>query len=800
MLPAPGGPGIAPRWTSSDKMGVGTALSPLSRVWFTLSHGILNEIYYPRVDQACIRDLGFLVTDGAGFFSEEKRDAHHAISRPEDGVPAFDLSNSCLRGRYRLDKRIVTDPRREVVLQSVRLTATDGAPLRLFALLSPHLVNGGANNDGWLGDYKGTAMLFAEHDGTAIAMAASVPWLARSAGYVGVSDGWRDVSQNFQLTQCYDEARDGNIALTGELDLAAAAGAPITLALGFGRTWSEAAYRVQASLADGFEAAHRDYADAWHTWQSGLRELDRTVRGNNTYRISTTVLRAHDSPSFPGGIIASLSIPWGASKGDDDLGGYHLVWPRDLAETGGALVACGAYEDARRVIDYLRAIQEADGSWPQNTWLDGLPYWHGQQMDECAFPILLVDLAWRHGALKREDIAGYRNMMRRAAGFVMRFGPATGQDRWEEDGGFSSFTLAVEISALLAAADFAELHGHDTDAALLRDTADAWNDAIEGWTYATGSDLAKAVGVDGYYVRIAPPEGVHARIAIKNRPPEATWQTAADVVSPDALALVRFGLRDARDPRIVNTVRAIDHLLKVDLPTGPSWLRYPGDGYGEHQDGAPFDGTGQGRAWPLLTGERAHYALAAGDVAQANSLLETMESLSSRGGLLPEQVWDSEDIPSRELVRGQPSGSAMPLVWAHAEHVKLCRSLADNAVFDMPPQTVRRYITNPVTPRVAIWREDLPIADIPAGRVLRIDTPMAIMLHWSSDDWKTLSDTPSRDTGFGFHIVELPTTAEQLSRIRFTWRDAATGQWSGRDHVVEVRLRKGTDTEVATSE
>ncbi len=786
MRLAPGGPGISPRWTSSDKMGVGTALSPLSRVWFTLSHGILNEIYYPRVDQACIRDFGFLVTDGAGFFSEEKRDAHHRIVRPEDGVPAFMLTNRCGQGRYLLEKRVVSDPRRDVVLQSVRLIAPGEEKLRLFALLAPHLVNGGARNTGWIGEYKGLPMLFAEGGGTAIALAASVPWRARSAGFVGVNDGWLDVSRNFALTECYDRAVDGNVALTGELDLTGGNEA-VVLALGFGRSAAEAAYRVKASLAQGFEAALEEYGAAWRDWQHRLRPLDRVVNGHNSYRISTCVLRAHDSPSFPGGIIASLSIPWGASKGDDDLGGYHLVWPRDLAETGGGLIACGAHEDARRVIDYLRAVQEADGSWPQNCWLDGLPYWQGLQMDECAFPILLVDLARRNGVLTEGDLDGYHDMVRRAARFVLTHGPATAQDRWEEDGGFSAFTLAVEITALLAAADMAELRGEAAEAALLRDTADAWNESIEAWTYATGTPLATELGIDGYYVRIASADGVEGKIVIKNRPADSTWVRAADVVSPDALALVRFGLRAADDPRILNTVRAIDHTLKVDFPAGPCWRRYSGDGYGEHADGSPFDGTGIGRAWPLLTGERAHYALAAGDIAGAHNLLRTMETLTSRGGLMPEQVWDDADIPERELVRGLPSGSAMPLVWAHAEHVKLCRSLADGAVFDMPPQPVRRYLTERRTPRCAIWRADLPIATIPHGRTLRIDLTGTATLHWSCDAWASTTDTALHDTGLGLHVAEIDTaTLPPGTQILFTWRDGASGAWTGVNHAVTV--------------
>jgi glucoamylase len=789
---APGHPGIPPRWTSSDKSGVGTALSPLSRVWFTLSHGILNEVYYPRVDQACVRDLGLLISDGVGYFSEEKRDARHSVFRMEDDVPAFRLVSEAIDGRYRIEKQVVSDPRRDVVLQRITLDTRGQGALRLFALLAPHLVNGGAHNHAWLGDYKGEPMLFASgDDGTSLALAASVPWRARSAGFAGVSDGWQQVSREFALRETWDRADDGNVALCGELDLEAAQGAPVVLALAFGRTWSEAALRARASLMDGFDAALAGYTAAWRAWQAPLLPLDRTEprHGHNTYRISTTVLRAHDSPSFPGGIIASLSIPWGASKGDDDLGGYHLVWPRDLAETAGALLACGAHEDARRVLDYLRAIQEPDGGWPQNTWLDGLPYWSGIQLDECAFPILLVDMARREGMLSDGELASFWPMVRAAACYLLTHGPVTGQDRWEEDAGLSPFTLAVEISALLAAAELADLHGEATASAVLRDTADAWNASVEEWTYAADTPLARQLGIDGYYVRIAPPEGVMGPVVIKNVPPGASMVRAADVVSPDALALVRFGLRDPRDKRMQDTVRAIDAVLRVDLPAGPCWHRYNGDGYGEHADGRPFDGTGIGRAWPLLTGERAHYALAAGDNAQASALLTTVEALTSMGGLMPEQVWDADDIPARELVRGEPSGSAMPLVWAHAEHVKLCRSLRDGRVFDMPPQPVQRYQLEQVEPRCAVWRRDFGARSVVRGRVLRVDLPEAGTVRWSGDGWSSFADVSTQDTGLGLFVAEIPTDGLAAGAvIAFTWRNAA-GNWVGQNFEVGVTDR-----------
>jgi glucoamylase len=91
---APGWPGIPARWTSSAKSGAGTALNQHSKVWFTLSHGILNEVYFPRVDQACTRDLGLMVTNGRDFFSEEKRHCTFENRPIEPGIPAFEVVNT----------------------------------------------------------------------------------------------------------------------------------------------------------------------------------------------------------------------------------------------------------------------------------------------------------------------------------------------------------------------------------------------------------------------------------------------------------------------------------------------------------------------------------------------------------------------------------------------------------------------------------------------------------------------------------------------------------------------------------
>ena len=142
-----------------------------------------------------------------------------------------------------------------------------------------------------------------------------------------------------------------------------------------------------------------------------------------------------------------------------------------------------------------------------------------------------------------------------------------------------------------------------------------------------------------------------------------------ELVSVDALALVRFGLRAATDPRILNTIKVIDAKLKTDTPSGPCWHRYNKDGYGEDAKGNLYSGAGIGRAWPLLTGERAHYEIAAGNLDKAKELLNTMESFANNS-LFPEQIWDTVDIPEKGLFLVKHSGSAMPLTWAHAEYIK----------------------------------------------------------------------------------------------------------------------------------
>jgi glucoamylase len=394
-------------------------------------------------------------------------------------------------------------------------------------------------------------------------------------------------------------------------------------------------------------------------------------------------------------------------------------------------------------------------------------------------------------------ILSYWDVVKKAISYLIRYGPATNQDRWEEESGVSIFTLAAEIAALLTAADFAEQNNEFVIAEYCRQTADYWNDNIERWLYVTDTGLAKKANVDGYYIRINPTTVAAKdldgqKINIKNHTEDKSMVLINELISVDALALVRFGLRAADDQKILNTIKVIDAKLKVDTPFGPCWYRYNNDGYGEHEDGSPYDGTGIGRAWPLLTGERIHYEIAAGNFNLAEDLLTTMEAFANNG-LFPEQIWDTDDIPEQELYLGRHTGAALPLVWAHAEYIKICHSLQHRKVFDMPANTQERYIHNKPKVDWEVWRFEQPCYEISEGRHLRIEIFSSAIVRWSCDGWKTINETATRDTQLGLHVADLLTETINKQNILFTffWLDAQ--RWENKNFIVKTIGDKGKE-------
>ncbi|WP_461449593.1 glycoside hydrolase family 15 protein [Mucilaginibacter sp.] len=789
--PAPGAPGIPGKWTNSSKSGIGKSLSSYSQVSFTTSHGILNEVYYPREDNACIRDMELLVTKDGDFFAEEKRDTRHETAMIETGIPCYKVTNTGLDTLYKIHKEIITDPLHNTVLQKIKFEPITGKKddFQLYVLLAPHISNQSAENMGWLDEYKGVPMLFAERDGITLALACSLPWKKRSVGFVGVSEGYTDISTHKSMQWEYDRADSGNLALTGEIDISSED--EFTLALAFGRDMNEAAQHAHASLLKGFDGCKQLYVKQWSDWHQSIDERkDKDIKSGKLFRNSVAIMRMHESFHFSGAVIASLSIPWGNTKGDGDIGGYHVVWPRDLVECSSGFLAFNAREDALRVMNYLMATQEADGHWPQNMWLEGKPYWDGLQLDQIAFPILLIGRYKKDNGLTEHESKVAWQTVRRAAGFLLRYGPLSPQERWEEESGISVSTIATCIAALLVAAEMADEYKDSRLGKYCREEADYWNSQIENWLYVKHTPMANEAGVEGYYIRINP-TGCLAKdldgqiIGLKNRPDDEKNVPVNELVSVDALALVRFGLRSAKDPKILNTIKVIDAKLKVETPHGPCWHRYNNDGYGEHEDGSAFDGTGIGRAWPLLTGERAHYEVAAGNIKGAQALMKTMEGFASHE-LFPEQIWDANDIVAKNLYLGSHSGSAIPLVWAHAEYVKLCASVSQKKVFDMPDHTIERYIKNKNESNFDIWRFMLPCPFIKKGNTLRIITEVSATVSWSVDNWEHVQQKDAIDGGFGIHYIDVPVDAFDGESVVFTfyWTDAQ--HWENKNYEIKI--------------
>ncbi len=761
---APGQPGNAPTWASSAKDMVGTAIGA-SQVWFTLGHGILNEVFWPSCSLPQIRDLGFIVA-GDDFWTEVKRENRYQLSTPDPAVPLPTVVHE--HPRYRLELEFVVDPLRDAVLIRYRL---HGENLRLYVLLAPHLDSSGHDNQAWVE----ADALHAARGPAALALMVDGGFARASAGYVGHSDGWQDFHRHDAMTWQYLRAGAGNVALTGELTRNDG-----TLVLGLAGTPEGAKTLAHSALASGFALARERYVAGWEDWAKGLHVPSRRKPLAEAARRAAMVLKVHNDVTYPGAVVASLSTPWGASR--DDPGGYHLVWPRDAVEAGFAFLACKQHVEARTMLAYLIAMQQPDGRWLQNNFSDGRPFWTGIQLDEVALPVVLaakLDELGELGEMRDEAV----HMARRALAYVARTGPFSPQDRWEENAGANPFTLSTMIAALVAGVEHGFLD--EADAAGALSLADDWNARIEEWTYADATDLDRKHDIDGHYVRITPPcqTAERGRVKLKNRGGES--MRTHDLLGMEFLYLVRMGLRAADDARIRDSVKLVDELLAVHTPTGVFYHRYNQDGYGEHADGSPFDGTGIGRAWPLLTGERGHYAIDAGE--DPAPYLDAMLASASDGGMIPEQVWDTSPIPEKHLFPGRPSGSAMPLVWAHAELLKLVIASKRGEPIERLKAVAARY-RKPRASSCRHWRDNSPCTRLDAGMPLAVEAVAPFVLHVGVDGWQGVTDIDSRPAGLGLHAVVLdPARLGATASIEFTRRFDNTRGWEGRDWQVLIK-------------
>lgn len=749
---APGMPGTSPTWCKGEKQAVETSLGN-ARVWFTIGDGILNEVYYPRIDIPQIRDLGFIVTDDKGFWVELKTIAHQRIEYVEFGVPSYVITHT--HPRFTFTQRIVPDSNRDVILVETNLVGDD--ELKVFVLLAPHLGGSGHNDVASIETVAGFSVLMAEEGPFGLALAAKCgdtqqdSCMRSSAGYSGVSDAWQQFDQDGVIKDTYRCAGPGNVALSAEIARFN------VLALAFASSKESAATLAISSLMDSFASIWEKNSQYWQHWRSKISCPTVSFLGTPMsaelcaqLETSAMVLRTHFDQTHRGALVASLSVPWGNIA--NERPGYHLVWPRDLVECAGALLAIGAFAESRDVLSYLIATQKNDGSWHQNQWLGGKPFWTAIQLDQVAFPVLLAGTLADKNTLSSMPVSP---MARRAISFIIRNGPVTPQDRWEESSGINPFTLAVCIAALVSGARF--LDAEEAEFALA--VADYWNDRLEDWTSVSGTAMAKAHDVDGYYIKVFPDAALHTpEILSEPQPIKNRWPDpqipANEQIAMDFLQLVRLGLRRADNPLILSTLKIADATLRKELPQGDCWYRYTEDGYGETENGDPYISAGRGRPWPLLVGERGHYEIGLGK--DAVNYLEIMARMAGPGGMIPEQIWDEPDLPDKQLFLGRPTGSATPLVWAHAEYIKLMCSTLLGAPVDRPEPVWDRYRGEKPSAKIVFWTTQTPFTKVSSSKKIVLLFDQHTLVELQLDNQKKTELTTIAGV-LDTHIITLKT-------------------------------------------
>jgi len=634
-------------WATAAKNGFGTSTTLSSKVWFTLAEGVMTEVFYPTLDLPNVQTLQVYVDNG-GQTETEIKDTTHRLEIPNPAALTFRQINTAKSGAYTITKTYITDPRHNTVLIDIDFDSR--GDLTAYVSYDPSL-----NNSGWhdVSGFVPDALLATDKNVSSALMS--------SCGITALSSGT-------------DSNPPANLVQVIKLDQKRC-----TVVLAFGETTAQAVNAGRASLARGFAAIKSEYEIGW---QNYVATLPRIANHQRQFNMAAMVLRGLEDKTYRGAVIASPSTPWGGgpNANEPNTTGYHAVWARDLYHVATALDGMGDRAGANRLLDYLLNVQqEANGVFPQNSWVHGSPIGRALQLDQMAWPLILAY------QLQRYDRKSWFDHLKPAADVILRHGPRTNQDRWEEKSGYSPATIAAEIAGLVCAADIATYNGDKAIARKYLETADNWAQNVEKWTVTKEGNAA------GYYLRITenddPNDG--AKMEINS---SSLVVDERKIVDAGFLELVRLGIKSPRDPLIVESLKLIDQLIKVKTPVGDAWYRYNHDAYGETSDGGNYDArNGIGRLWTLLTGERGEYELAAGDIAAARRRLDTMAAFANDGLMIPEQVWDRKESPTPSLRFGAGTGSATPLAWSMAQFIRLAMSIERGRNIETPRVVWERY-------------------------------------------------------------------------------------------------------------
>lgn len=722
QTPAPGGPGKDAQWATAGKQGVGTSADVRSKVWFTLAQGVMTEVYYPDVTTANVHLLQFFVVNPKTKKVEtEQDDAIHEVKVLRPDSLTFQQTNTAKSGKWKIVKTYAIGSYPDMIHIDVSFQTKDRG-LGLYVQFDPSLGNSGMGDSGGLRirsncnacDLGGHPILTAIDSQTDIRskLFFSSPISEMDSSFAG-SDGIEQLGRWGKIVDPAIRSGKGNIVQTARID------EPVHFQtiLVFGQGGVDA---EDAMDGISFAASLEMYEKGWADYVKTLPKVDPKYQAQ--FNMAAMQLKAHEDKSHPGANVASLSIPWGggANANENNVGGYHLVWSRDLYQVATAYMALGDTAAANRALDFVFNVQQKpDGSVPQNSFLDGKPFWGSLQMDEVAYPLIL---AYQLG---RYDKPTYENHVKKAADFIVKNGPSTPQDRWEERPGYSPATIAAEIAGLICAADIAKRNGDGASATRYLKIADDWQANIEKLTATTTGKF----GDGNYYLRITANGRPDAGEKIELNNGAGTFDER-EIVDAGFLELVRLGIKPADDPLIAKSVKVIDQQIKVDTLNGPGFYRYNHDGYGEMEDGRRWnwDGkyTGKGRLWALLSGERGEYELSlytaylldinqphfrpAGTqyppakpsikyLLMAQSRLADMAAFANEGLMIPEQVWDKKETPANidkqfipELKFGEGTGSATPLAWSMAQFIRLATNLKVGRNLDTPQVVYDRYV------------------------------------------------------------------------------------------------------------
>ncbi len=746
-LPAPGGPGTTANLDLPRKDCAGTARNGTSKVLWTVANGMLSDVYFPSVDNTNVSTLQYVVTDGSTFTDLQARDMTYSVRAVDPGGMECEVTASATSGRYRLVTDYIADPATASVVMHTRLIPLVGnaSDYRVYARFDGTINgNGGGGTSNGGGDTAtvdaGSGALVSSDTHTTTnftaanayrvpvyaALLADHPFVAQESGFVGTpSDGLTELDAGHALTSLYTDAANGNVVQTAQLD-----STEFTLALDFDQTAAAAIAGAEQSASAAFASTEAAYVAGWHDYDAKLNPPPTTFPGlgaaqaqglDQHYYLAANLIKATEDKNFAGAIVSSLGAPWGhnasaagVSGGNPSLNvNYRVIFERDLYETFTGLLADGDLDTARDTVRFLftRALP-ANGEFPRDALVNGAVANdnYAYEPDENAYPLVM---AYQAGLAS--DATIYPGV-KKAADWLVSRGPLYGDERWEEQTGYSPSTLAAEIAGLVAAGAIADAHGDTALAQVYRATADSWLRSVKTWTLTTTGPYASG----RYFLRLSKtgnPNG-GTTFNLGNGGPSGIDQRR--VIDAGFLELARFGELPANDPDIVASLGVVDSVLRVPTNSGPGFYRYgidtPGteDGYGDcwvadptncTPDGKPWNNgsTGSGHVWPILDGERGEEQLQLGDAAGAMQYLWTMHEMTSGIGLIPEQVWEDPDLPASPygtasnvasigFVNGKPAGSASDITWAEAQELRLIGDSASAHPIDQPAIVRARYV------------------------------------------------------------------------------------------------------------